>query len=340
MKKFFISKNYRDRYTASSKAKLDCEKIVGCLGFHNIGLNPTSYQNEYLGRLRTVLSNVMAICRMPKQGVAFLQYPVFAYKWQMLFAKKRQNKVITIIHDLNILRDATADFSDKIYLAQSDVLIVHTSRMQEWCRNNLNCNQIIILELFDYINEKKTEQKERHIDKQNVTIAFAGNLGKSPFLDKLRATHIQFELFGIGVELRHLNESCVYKGCFPPEDLSMHINSQFGLVWDGDSIDKCSGKIGEYLKYIAPHKISMYLSCGIPVIVWKQSAMADFVMKNQIGIAVESLDLLESILNKYSEEDYQNLIQNVFEVKKKLLDGFFLKKAIEMAEGMYIWKKS
>lgn len=332
MEKFFISKNYRDRYTASSKAKLDCEKIVESLGFHNIGLKPTFYQNEYLGRLRTVLSNVIAIGRMPKQGIAFLQYPIFGYKKQMLFAKKRGNKVITIVHDLNVLRGTASEFSDRSYLEQSDVLIVHTSQMKEWCKNNLTCRQIIVLQVFDYLNDREIEQKGKTFEKQHLTVAFAGNLGKSPFLDKLQATHIRFELFGIGVEKRHLNECCVYQGCFPPEDLSIHINSQFGLVWDGDSIDTCAGIGGEYLKYIAPHKISMYLSCGIPVIVWKQSAMADFVMKYQVGIAVDSLDLLEEELSKYSELDYQNLMENVLEVRNKLLDGFFLKQAIAMAE--------
>ena len=340
MQRFYISKNYRDRYTASSKAKLDCEKIVECLGFHDVGLRSTFYQNELLGRLRTVLSNMGAACRMPKRGIAFFQYPVFGYKWQMLFAKKRENKIITIIHDLNVLRGVELELSDKIYLEQSDVLIVHTSQMKKWCKENLNCKDIVVLNIFDYIGTKGIESKTKPFDKQNITIAFAGNLGKSPFLDKLQTKQIQFELFGIGIEQRDLDECCLYRGCFSPEELSVHIDSQFGLVWDGDSIDRCAGVGGEYLKYIAPHKISMYLSCGIPVIVWKQSAMADFVEENQVGVTVNSLRLLEMELNKYSTSDYQIFKSNALKMRDKLLDGFYLKQAIVLAENSFTWKRS
>lgn len=338
MNKFLISKNYLDRYTASSKAKLDCEKIAGKAGFHNIGLKPTFYQYRLIGRLKTALSNLVAYCRMPKDGVAFLQYPVFGYKWQVQLAKRKNNKVITIVHDLNMLRGLSSDFSDKTLLEQSDVLIVHTPQMKEWCRKNMLCKKVVVLGIFDYLYDKRPGEENTNTHPSGVTVAFAGNLKKSPFLDKLKAEYTTFELFGIGVEQRKLNGCCVYRGCFHPEALPAHLNSRFGLVWDGESVEACTGTNGEYLKYIAPHKISMYLSCGIPVIVWRQSAMSDFVTNNQVGIAVDSLTELELKLSRLSEEDYKSLKQNVLKVRKKMLDGYFLTQAIAMAEKGNTWE--
>lgn len=338
MKKFFISKNYSDRYTASSKAKIDCEKIAEKVGFHNIGLKPTFYQNRVIGRLKTVLSNLVAFCRMPKYGEAFLQYPVFGYKWQVQLAKKNDNQIITIIHDFNILRGMSSDFSDKVYLELSDVLIVHTPQMGEWCRKNINCTNIVVLSIFDYLNDKKYDTDKQLPDFSNMTVAFAGNLRKSPFLDKLKAEHITFELFGIGAEQRRLNGCCVYKGCFPSDELSAHLNSRFGLVWDGESVKTCTGIGGEYLKYISPHKISMYLSCGIPVIVWRQSAMAGFVLEHQVGITVDSLTELETELGRLSEEEYKILKKNALNVKEKLLNGYFLTQALAIAEKSTLWQ--
>lgn len=331
MKKFFISKNYRDRYTASSKAKLDCETIIQSLGYKNIGLTPTYFKNKYISRIKSILSNVIAFCRMPKYGIAFLQYPVYAYNRQILLAQRKHNKVITIIHDLNYLRGASV-FNDKSYLEKSDVLIVHTNKMQEWCKSNLVNKNIIVLGIFDYLNKSSEVLKSDNFNHRNITVAFAGNLEKSSFIDKLSFKNIKFELFGIGIEKRNLNKCCVYKGCFPPDKLSQYISSSFGLVWDGDSMDKCSGVIGEYLKYIAPHKLSMYLSTGIPVIVWEFSAMAHFVTINKVGIAIKSLACLEIELCKLTEEDYQNFKKNAEKIKNKLQNGFFLKHAIISAE--------
>ena len=40
----------------------------------------------------------------------------------------------------------------------------------------------------------------------------------------------------------------IHKGVFKPEELPRVLDGSYGLVWDGDSLDECSGNIGEYLK--------------------------------------------------------------------------------------------
>lgn len=62
----------------------------------------------------------------------------------------------------------------------------------------------------------------------------------------------------------------IWHGSFKPEESPEHLQG----VWDGDSVDTCAGNTGAYLRYNNPHKTSLYLACGMPVIVWKEAAIA------------------------------------------------------------------
>ena len=75
----------------------------------------------------------------------------------------------------------------------------------------------------------------------------------------------------------------------------------------------------------------MYLASGFPVIIWKEAALAEFVEKNHVGITVDSLWEIPDILNKISEEEYENMLNNVANVSKKITKGYFLRKALNQA---------
>ena len=55
------------------------------------------------------------------------------------------------------------------------------------------------------------------------------------------------------------------------------------------SSETCKGSFGEYLRINNPHKTSLYLASGIPVIIWSKAALAEFIEKNKCGITVDSL---------------------------------------------------
>lgn len=327
MKKVFISKNYRDKYTASSKAKYDCEKILEGQKYENIGLPRAYMTNKYIGQLYTILSNLLAYLCMPSHGIVLLQYPVAMFSWQIKRAKQKKNKVIVIIHDLNALRGLCNDEIRNI--EQTDVVIVHTEAMKRWFEENTKCKNIVVLEIFDYLLDENAEGEiNNYFSETYKSICFAGNLGKSPFLDKLQFENVIVNLFGIGMNDRILQDCCVYKGCYAPNELSHHLKSMFGLVWDGDSIETCSGVGGEYLRLISPHKLSMYLSSGLPVIVWKESAMADFVVKNGVGYAINTLGDIDCIVAKLDNNTYKDLLHNVRQVRDKIVRGDYLSLAI------------
>ena len=100
------------------------------------------------------------------------------------------------------------------------------------------------------------------------------------------------------------------------------------MIWDGDSSKECSGVYGEYLKYNNPHKTSLYLSSGMPIIIWREAALAEFVDKNKLGIVVDNLSQIKPILDKMTKEEYQEIKSNTIKIAHKLRSGFYIKKAI------------
>lgn len=331
MKRYFISKNYSDLYTASSKAKIDIEIIAKRNSFKNIGLCRRNITNK-LGQLWTFLSQKIGLFRMPINGIVLVQYPTYGVETQIKIAKRKNNKVILLIHDLNILRNI--DDNSILPLKFADIIIAHNTNMKDWLVRNGFKQPIIELEVFDYLSDKvKTEPLIYPKDKQ-FKICFAGNLNKSKFIDQLSFKHCKLRLFGIGIENIKINEGVEYIGCFHPEELQEHLLSHFGLVWDGTSCDTCNGVTGDYLRYIAPHKLSMYLCSNIPVIVWKESGMSDFVKRNNIGLVIENLNQLENILDTLSEEDYNKIIENVKKISNKIRTGFFTSRALKRIDNM------
>ena len=123
-----------------------------------------------------------------------------------------------------------------------------------------------------------------------------------------------------------------YEGLYQAEELPKYLKGDFGLVWDGTSLDGNGGIYADYQHYNAPHKTSLYLSSGMPVIVWKQAAISKFILDEQVGIAVDRLDNLDEILHQISDEEYQKLQSNAQKLAEKLRNGMMIKNAIRQAE--------
>ena len=67
---------------------------------------------------------------------------------------------------------------------------------------------------------------------------------------------------------------------------------------------------------------------GIPVIVWKESAEAEFITSNGLGIAVASLKELPDRIAAISDEEYGEMLDQCREQGKILRKGGMLKNVI------------
>ena len=152
--------------------------------------------------------------------------------------------------------------------------------------------------------------------------------------DILDHNQYNLKLYGIGFDAskRKVSEEASvihYQGAFPSDQIAYKIEADFGLVWDGISTEACSGDLGEYLKYNNPHKTSLYLLCGLPVIVWDKAAIASFIVENNLGIGVANLKDLNGILENLTEEDYKIMKSNVQKVQEKVMNGTFVEEAVK-----------
>lgn len=332
MKKCFVAGNYYDKFTASSKAKIDAEEIVEINGFRNCGLHQSYLKpSSFKAYLKYGLTLAKLYLSIPRNGIVFMQHPKQLNLKVINIAKRRKNKVIILVHDLNSLRN-WSDTGERELLNAADLLIVPTEAMKAWLISNRIGRQYVVLGIFDYLHGSKTSA----IENATYRIAFAGNLGKSDFIDKVHLRNSVLNLYGIGSDKRILNSGVIFKGCYPPDKLAENMEADFGLVWDGDSTESCTGQLGEYLRLIAPHKLSMYISAGIPVIVWEESAMAPFVKEHNVGITVNSLNEMEDILNRMDRAQYLEIKKNINAVAEKLSSGYFLSKALKEAEAILI----
>lgn len=234
--------------------------------------------------------------------------------------------IIGFVHDLESLRVKNISENDEFQRFNDfNGLIVLTDRMKQWFIKRGYKGRIVTIDMWDYLMKEFSVQ-----NKEFNAIAFAGNLNKSAFIDKLKNLNTRFSLYGKCDEKRKeqvIANNVQYRGMFLPEELPYKINEGWGLVWDGDSIACCSGDYGEYLKYNIPHKTALYLASGIPIFVWKEAAISDFVRAKGIGFLIESLDEIDYIVSNVSSEEYDEMCNNVKKVRKEIITGEHIKKA-------------
>lgn len=333
--KCYFSKNYKG-FNAGNKAKTDIEQTMARTGFRNIG----NEQTHYTGKIRSYLATLSSVRKVTSNisegDTLVLQYPLKKYyKLVCRKAHERGAKVITIIHDLGCFRRKKLTIEQEITLLNhSDYIIASNDIMKTWLSDRGCKAQLGSLGAFDYLSattlsEKPTTKEPR--------VIYAGKLSsrKNRFLYDMES-HIhgfRFMLYGEGFEegLITRKDRFVYKGFVPSDDLVEQAEGEYGLVWDGSSVDTCSGDFGEYLRYNSPHKLSLYLRCGLPVIIWDQAALADFIRAHQAGLCVESLKNLDSILSGITPEAYAEMKTNAQRLGKQLSEGYFFTQAVNRA---------
>lgn len=275
-----------------------------------------------------------------------IQFPLLHHsimaKKPFATARRRGIKIILLIHDLDFIR-AGAQKSKSIatrsriraeelsLLELASAIIVHNEQMRDAIVNscNIDSGKIVSLQIFDYLIEDNAEQTGTLGPKTPVVIA--GNLSdqKAGYIYKLPA-NAEFNLYGFGYEDAG-QANIHYKGEFVPEELPAKLEGSFGLVWDGESAQTCTGAYGNYLRVNNPHKTSLYIATGLPVIIWDQAALAPFVKEHGVGITVSSLYELPSAVNDISDTHYEQMRKNVNVLSQQLRSGHFTKQAIERA---------
>lgn len=330
---------------AGNKARNDVEEIVKREGYQPLLLTVEDWYQ--MGTVKAQRHKAKALAQAFSQlksgDQLLIQFPMLHHSFftTRLVRKiqRRGVQVYFIIHDLEALRYANLDtvplkHKIRVHLQESSLLkvadgvIAHNPIMKSvLVEKGLPEHKLVSLEIFDYLIPNYQEKDGLSKDQP---IIVAGNLAqeKAGYLYQLPARPA-YNLYGVGFDESRALENEAYFGSFLPDELPAALEGGFGLVWDGDSAETCSGVFGEYLRYNNSHKASLYLASGFPLVVWKQSALSHFVLEKNCGVAVESLHDLKNTIENLSDADYQELVANAKNIGKKIRDGFYLISALK-----------
>lgn len=315
-----------EKNTGGSKAKQDTVYFLTQDGVKAID---TPYNNW--GKVYASLTAKYRLSSL--NGNLLIQYPsgkpLLRRLWLNAAKHNKSLKTFLLIHDLEVLRfhndaDHEKERKEEIqFLDQADGLIALNDKMKGLLTQEGVQAPIVSLKIWDYHNVQdfNTDYKYRS------SICYAGNLTKSEFLTKLKIEN-QLHVFGPNCD-KKLPVNVIYEGEYTPTELPAHLNYNFGLIWDGVSVDTCAGNYGQYLRYNDPHKASLYLSSGLPIIVWEKAAIADFVVNNGVGKTISRLGDLDNLLASISQDEFAIMKKNAINVGKKIRQGYYIKDAFQ-----------
>ena len=324
---------------AGNKARRDIDRILAQRGYHMLdNIIETRFDSTF-DKVKYVLNTgtwkkIVRLCKVEGLDV-IAQFPVYGNKLMRATLKELFdcNRMIFIIHDLDALRNfagqSTSEELDRLNRAQ--LLIVHNRKMHDKLVELGVKTPMVDLELFDYLLDAPPPVPSLE---RNNKIIFAGNLSKSTFLRSIKEIDMRFALYGSGIVDEILNANVEYKGSHPPEEIPYKLDGGFGLIWDGDSIDTCSGAFGAYLKLNNPHKLSLYIAAGLPVVTWRHAAIADFILEHGIGLTVESLRDLPTAIGSLTDDRYRAMVECSARIQKEIVAGRYTARALARAEAL------
>lgn len=327
--KYLISWHDSSKNTGGTKAKDDVEFFLRNQGYKIID----TPHNKYL-KMLYVIFVLPFVCLKIRRGVIYVQFPTgipFQMKMIIFFIKHFSGAELAyIIHDIETLRiwndgndHPESEQTEMSFLKEADGIVSLNHKMTDWLIEKGIKAPITDMKIWDYNNPKPLTDSREY----KKSIVFAGNLGKSTFLKKWDL-ETPIDVYGPNAADKYPS-NVSYKGVLAAEELPGALVQSFGLVWDGNSMDTCTGNYGSYLRINDPHKVSLYLSSGLPIIIWSEAALADIVRDEKLGITVDSLKDVDRALSEVKVDDYQKMCSNVQNIAKLMRKGYFLTNATD-----------
>jgi hypothetical protein len=335
MKRFFIKQTLENKLDAGPKAKLDTYKTLEGMGFEPIIFVANS-KYKLIRYFRGVII-ILKILKL-KNSFVLIENPI---DWKFLgvatrIMRLRKNHLILLIHDIESERykhyPASIEYS---FINTFDSVIAHNESMKAFLSDKINKNiKIYTLDMFDYLLDSGFKQNSKKIipanfDEDRWQVVFCGNLTrtKSAFIyamADIKALNWDLNLYGTGIEDISTIPFIKYRNSFSPGNPVISENSNFGLLWDGESINTCNGIWGNYLRLNNPHKLSLYIALNLPIIVWEEAAVAKLVEANGIGFTISSLSDISDKLSALTDKDYYAFCKNLEIFNRKVISGAYL----------------
>lgn len=317
-------------YNAWSKAPADVIRTLNSTGVQSEFIIVPDLKLKIVSFFIGIVRTLKFAMKLKKNDTLYMQR--YGYYMSLLasLSKVKGVELNYIVHDLTFLRfgNKKTSASEIKLLKKVDVIFAHTEKMVDalkGCGVNTMCK---VMHLFDYYSDDAMMPIEDTLAMKQI-VAFAGNLDKSAFLKDFVSRdglgNVQYRFYGIKKEFMFPENGCFeYAGIFSPSNTG-YIKAGWGLLWDGNSVETCAGAMGEYLKINSSHKLSLYLACGLPLIVWSGSSLAYWLNAKGVCVLIDSLDEIPSKISELAEEDFFNMTKNARMLGEELRRGEFLK---------------
>ena len=254
----------------------------------------------------------------PARTAMIARYALHMLQW-------KGAKTAAYVHDLPSLRElnnTSARWSDQELLPRFDRLIVHNGRMANYIGSQgVKEEHLIPLMLRDELGDGEIPVRELA-----MSVCVAGDLTRrrSGYLHDLPKTKLEWRLFGEGWKGKATRTDMIYHG-----GKLAGLTGSFGLVWAGMSTRTITGAAGAYMMLQSPRQLSLYLTNGMPVIVWKWSALADFVRENHLGLVVDTLADIPGAISALTAEEYDRMAASARDWGRKLQVGGMTRAALD-----------
>lgn len=335
---YYLSEENEIGYNAGSKARIDVSMILDTL-YKKTGRLP-HINAGLIGKIKSNYQFIMGLSQdgLNPKDILILQFPLPVGYNRVLPVLNNKYKCVYVIHDLEGLRhmDSKREREDIYRLRKAFKIISHNRFMTDYLvEKGVERGKIINLELFDYLVQGNDYLYNHYCD--NEVLCFAGNLEKSEFLKKINSIdkEVSINLYGRTCNVA-LAPNVKYCGGYDADEIPKKLRGKFGLVWDGTSCDTCDCTLGNYMMYNNPHKLSMYISAGIPVVTWEKAAVTEYIEKKNIGLAVGSLREALERIQKIDKEQYGVMYNNVLQCREEIINGKMLLNALRQVEELHV----
>ena len=339
--------------TAGIKARDDLDSLFELFHMKQIRISAIIADRENVGIIKKIKYHFIVKKNWEKEleilnegDSLVIQFPIIGHSLLLSsvlkkLVKKKKINVVLFVHDLEVFRigknqNVGLKRKSRIYLEEMKAVkncktVVHNSSMKSKLKElGVNEERLFDLQIFDYLIPE-FDNRERKQPEKEFPIIIAGNLVKSKagYVYELPDS-VKFNLYGVNYSGEG-SESINYCGSFEPDELPFELNGSFGLVWDGLSASTCEGIYGEYLRINNPHKTSLYLASGIPVIIWNNAALAGFIEEHKCGFCVDSIGAINDVLKKLTDEEYSDMKKNAENEGLNLRSGYYTRRVLEKA---------
>ena len=235
----------------------------------------------------------------------------------------RRHRLVLLVHDVDQARDVAP--TQQLAVLSSAAACIVTGDLARLPAVTGLMKSVVQLAPWDYLLPPAAARDSGAV---GDIVMFAGTLdpAKSPWLYVPRT--MPLVVAGTGFDAAGAIGGDRYVGPFTPNQPEFPVDVGWGLVWDGDSPDTLSGPTGLYQLHNQPHKFSLYLASGLPVICNRQAAVARLVASLKLGICVDRVDEIPAALAAISADERNSIRQAVGQVGAKIRNGDYLAAAI------------